>query len=238
MSIPPTPLRSGRRSGFILICLGLILSLCLGLIATLPAEAQQFPVSRHTLRNGMTVLISEDHSLPIACFCVFFKVGSRNERPGITGISHVLEHLRFSSGSENFPPKEFDRIIEAAGGYTNGATTKDYTFYWEEFASSALEKVLELEADRMRALKIEASNFAREVQVVKEERLLRTENDIHGAMYEQLFANAYLAHPYRWPVIGWMGDLEALTLEQSQSYLTTYYSPNNAVAILTGDSRW
>ncbi|MDH7499859.1 MAG: pitrilysin family protein [candidate division NC10 bacterium] len=224
-------MRFPRRFRLLPVLFWLILSLTV----SLPAEAQQFPVSRHTLKNGMTVLISEDHSLPIACFCVFFKVGSRNERPGITGISHVVEHLRFSSGTERFPPKEFDRIIEAAGGYTNGATTKDYTYYWEEFASSALETILELEADRMQNLKIEAANFAREVGVVKEERLLRTENDVFGTMYEQLFANAYLAHPYRWPVIGWMGDLEAITLEQVRHYLATYYSPSNAVAILVGD---
>ncbi len=221
----------------ILLLLLPILGLLLFLVSSpwAPAEAQQFPVSQHTLKNGMTVLISEDHSLPIACFCVFFKVGSRNEMPGATGISHLLEHLRFSSGTDKFPPKEFDRIIEAAGGYTNGATTKDYTFYWEEFASSALEKVLELEADRMEHLKIEAANFARERRVVKEERLMRTENDVFGTMYEQLYANSYLAHPYRWPVIGWMGDLDAITLEQVKAYLASYYSPSNAVAILVGD---
>lgn len=221
-----------RRS---LLVLSLILGLCLGAIGPPLAQAQQFPVSRHALKNGLTVLISEDHSLPIACFCVFFKVGSRNERPGITGISHLLEHLRFSSGSAKFPPKEFDRIIEAAGGYTNGGTTKDYTLYWEEFVSSALEKVIELEADRMRALQIEPANFARELQVVKEERLMRSDNDVYGTMSEHLFANAYLAHPYRWPTIGWMGDLDAITLEQVQAYLTTYYAPNNGVAVLVGD---
>jgi len=199
------------------------------------AEAQQFPVSRYTIKNGLTVLISEDHSLPVACFCIFFKVGSRNERPGITGISHLLEHLRFSCGTEKFAPKQFDRIIEAAGGYTNGGTTEDYTLYYEEFVSSALEKVLELEADRMRELRIEPEIFSREVQVVTEERLMGTDNDIYGTMSEQLFANAYLAHPYRWPVIGWMGDLKALSLEEVKAHITTYYAPNNAVAILVGD---
>ena len=199
------------------------------------AKAQQFPVSRHTLKNGLTVLISEDHSLPVACFCIFFRVGSRNERPGITGISHLLEHLRFSCGTEKLAPKQFDRTIEAAGGYTNGGTTKDYTLYYEEFVSSALEKVLELEADRMRGLRIEPDIFAREVRVVTEERLMRTDNDVYGTMSEQLFANAYLAHPYRWPVIGWMGDLKALSQQEVKAYLTTYYAPNNAVAILVGD---
>jgi len=199
------------------------------------AETIEFPVSRHTLSNGMTVLISPDRSLPIACLCLYFKVGSRNELPGMTGISHLVEHLRFSSGSQNFPPGEFDRIIEAAGGYSNGGTTKDYTLYWEEFVSSALEEVIRLEADRMRALKIEPSNFSREVQVVREERLLRTENDIFGTMHEQLFAHAYVAHPYRWPVIGWMKDLQAITIDQVKSYLASYYAPNNTVAILVGD---
>ncbi len=229
-----SPWRFLQRNVAILLLIQALLLITIGGLAD-EAEAQPFPVSRHILKNGLTVLISEDHSLPVACFCIFFKVGSRNERPGLTGISHLLEHLRFSCGTEKFAPKQFDRIIEAAGGYTNGGTTKDYTLYYEEFVNSALEKVLELEADRMRGLKIEPAIFSREVQVVTEERLMGTDNDVYGTMSEQLFANAYLAHPYRWPVIGWMGDLKALSLEEVKAHITTYYAPNNAVAILVGD---
>ena len=223
-----------QRNVAILLLIQALLSITIGVLAG-KVEAQQFPVSRHILKNGLTVLISEDHSLPVACFCIFFRVGSRNERPGITGISHLLEHLRFSCGTEKFAPQQFDRIIEAAGGYTNGGTTKDYTLYYEEFVSSALEKVLELEADRMRALKIDPAIFSREVQVVTEERLTSTDNDVYGTISEQLFANTYLAHPYRWPVIGWMGDLKALSLDEVKAYMTIYYAPNNAVALLVGD---
>ena len=229
-------MRSFRRDvrRFLLI-FALVQGLLLIAIGGTTAGPEQFSASRHTLTNGLTVLVSEDHALPVACFCIFFKVGSRNEAPGITGISHLLEHLRFSCGTERFAPREFDRIIEAAGGYSNGGTTKDYTLYWEEFVSSALEKVLELEADRMRGLKIEPEIFSREVQVVIEERLMGSDNDIFGTMSEQLFANTYLAHPYRWPVIGWMGDLKALSLEEVKAYITSHYAPNNAVAVLVGD---
>src|SRR5258705_13408715 len=147
----------------------------------MPLDPRDFPVQEHVLPNGLQIRLLPDRSLPIATLYSFFRVGSRNERPGITGISHLFEHMMFN-GSRKYGPKEFDRRLEAAGGTSNAYTSTDVTAYYEDFAAEALPVVLDLEADRMASLIIDDSSLARERDVVKEERRVRTDNDIDGMM--------------------------------------------------------
>src|SRR5438552_7393655 len=197
-------------------------------------DPRDFPVQEHVLANGLQVRLLPDRGLPIATLYSFFRVGSRNERPGITGISHLFEHMMFN-GSKKYGPKEFDRRLEAAGGTSNAYTSNDLTAYYEDFASEALPLVLDLETDRMASLLIDDASLDRERDVVKEERRFRTDNDIDGMLDEALGALAFLAHPYRWPVIGWMSDIEAITREECERYFRTYYAPNNCTLVLVGD---
>lgn len=191
-------------------------------------------VQRHVLGNGLTVLVAEKHAAPTFCYMTWFKVGSRNERPGITGISHLFEHMMFN-GSGKFGPKVFDRLIESNGGYSNGSTWYDFTNYHEEVASEGLETVLDLESDRMRSLLLTPENLEQERSIVKEERRLRTDNSTEGTMFELLMANAFLASPYRWPVVGWEPDLNNISLPDCLDYFRTYYAPNNALVVIVGD---
>jgi zinc protease len=193
-----------------------------------------FKVERHRLKNGLVVLTHEDHAVPAVTFWQWFKVGSRNEAPGITGISHYFEHMMFN-GSQNVPPKEYDKILESNGGYSNAFTDRDMTAYYEDIASDRLDVVFRLDSDRMASLSLLPEQLKSEIEVVKEERRLRTDNDIAGMLDEQLYASAFVASPYRWPVVGWMGDLERITREECVAYFRTYYAPNNCILILTGD---
>ena len=197
-------------------------------------DPRDFPVEEHVLSNGLQIRLLPDRTFPIATLYSFFRVGSRNERPGITGISHLFEHMMFN-GSKKYGPKEFDRRLEAAGGSSNAYTSSDVTAYHEEFATEALPVVLDLEADRMAALAINDASLAQEREVVKEERRFRTDNDLDGMMDEALGALAYQAHPYRWPVVGWMSDLNRITRQDCERYFRTYYAPNNCTLILVGD---
>ena len=200
----------------------------------MPLSEKDFPVEERSLKNGLQIRLLRDDSLPVCTLYGFFRVGSRNERPGITGISHLFEHMMFN-GSKKYGPKEFDRRLEAAGGTSNAYTSHDLTAYHEDFASEALPLVLDLEADRMASLIIDDSSLAREREVVKEERRFRTDNDIDGMMDEALGALAFLAHPYRWPVIGWMSDIEAITRQDCERYFRSYYAPSNCTLVLVGD---
>lgn len=202
--------------------------------ATTTAAPVTLNVQRHTLKNGLVVLTHEDHSVPAVTFWQWFKVGSRDERPGITGISHFFEHMMFN-GSKNVPPKEYDRILESSGGYSNAFTDRDMTAYYEDIASDRLDVVFRLDSDRMASLSLLPEQLKSEIEVVKEERRLRTDNDIAGMLDEHLYATAFLASPYGWPVVGWMGDLERITREDCVEYFRTYYAPNNCILILTGD---
>jgi zinc protease len=211
--------------------------------ATLPASRAAaapmlspatLPVQRHMLKNGLVVLMHEDHSVPAVTFWQWFKVGSRNERPGITGISHFFEHMMFN-GSKNVPPKEYDRIIESAGGSSNAFTDRDMTAYYEDIASDQLEVLFRLDADRMADPLFDPQVMKSEIEVVKEERRLRTDNDIAGMLDEQLYAVALNASPYRWPVVGWMGDLNRITRQECLDYFRIHYAPNNCILVLTGD---
>jgi predicted Zn-dependent peptidase len=191
-------------------------------------------VVARTLPNGLRVRIWPDPLVPAVSYTTFFQVGSRNERPGLTGISHLFEHMMFN-GSERYGPKEFDRVLEASGGTSNAYTSNDVTAYFDDFASEALPTVVDLESDRMRALRIDDAALEQERSVVKEERRQRTENSTFGLMEEQLEALVYQAHPYRWPVIGWMDDIGRIGRQDCLDFFRTYYAPSNAAVYVAGD---
>jgi predicted Zn-dependent peptidase len=191
-------------------------------------------VEEARLPNGLQIRLLPNPSVPTVSYYTFFRVGSRNERPGITGISHLFEHMMFN-GAKKYGPKEFDRVLESSGGYSNAYTTSDLTVYHEEFAAEALETVIDLESDRMRSLRISDRTLASEREVVKEERRVRVDNEILGLMDEELGTLVYKAHPYRWPVIGWMGDIENIRREDCEEFFRTYYAPNNATVFVAGD---
>ena len=206
------------------------------LVATVAPAAHasvEIPVARSRLPNGLTVLVHEDRTLPLVSLYLFFRAGSRNERPGITGISHLFEHMMFNGGAHS--QGKFDEVIERNGGSTNGYTTRDFTAYLESFPTPALERILWLEADRMRALAITPENLEQERGIVKEERRLRMDDSPDGKLYELLYLTAYDASTYRWPVIGFMHDIEAISLADARDYFRTYYAPNNAILVLAGD---
>jgi predicted Zn-dependent peptidase len=191
-------------------------------------------VTAHTLSNGLRVRLLAERSTPTLSYYTFFQVGSRNERLGGTGISHLFEHMMFN-GAARYGPKEFDRVLESRGGHSNAYTSNDVTAYYEDFAAEALETVVDLESDRMGSLRLTSESLEQEREVVKEERRLRTENSIFGLMEEQLEALVFLAHPYRWPVIGWMDDIERITRDDCEAFFRTYYAPNNAAVYVVGD---
>jgi predicted Zn-dependent peptidase len=196
--------------------------------------AQNFPVQTFTLNNGLKVLMQPDRSVPSICLAVVFHAGGKNERPGITGISHLFEHMMFN-GSAKYEPKQFDHIIEAGGGYSQGFTTSDMTMYYEEFNPDLLPKVIDMEADRMRALKIDTENLEQERGIVKEERRVSVDDSPRSKLDEELRAAAFDAHPYGSPVVGWMRDLDNIQVHDCRTYFRTYYAPNNAILCLTGD---
>ena len=197
-------------------------------------DPANFAVGRTVLPNGLVVLTHEDHSVPTIAFWQWYEVGSRNERPGITGLSHFFEHMMFN-GSKNVPPKEYDRILESNGGYSNAFTDRDMTAYYEELSSDHLDVALHLDSDRMADLSLNPEQLKSEIEVVKEERRFRVDNDIDGMLDESLWATAWFASNYRWPVIGWMKDLERIPREEMVSYFRTYYAPNDCILVLVGD---
>lgn len=199
-------------------------------------DPARFPVVEHRLANGLQVRILEKRNVPTVSLYTFFRVGSRNERPGRTGMAHFFEHMMFN-GAEKYGPKEFDRVLESLGGTSNAYTSNDLTVYFEDFPSEALETVIDLEADRMRSLAIDPAMFESEREVVKEERRYRVDNDVFGTMEESLSSLMFRAHPYRWPVIGWMKDLDAITREDALAFFRTFYAPNNALIFAVGDLR-
>lgn len=186
------------------------------------------------MANGLRVRVLPNPAAPIASVYTFFRVGSRNERPGITGISHLFEHMMFN-GAKKYGPKQFDRVLESHGGRSNAYTTHDVTVYHEDIAADALEKVFDLEADRMGHLVISDAILASEREVVKEERRLRVDNEPGGMLDEELGTLVWKAHPYRWPVIGWMGDIERITRSDCEIFFRTFYAPNNALLYVVGD---
>ena len=197
-------------------------------------SALRIEAKEKTLKNGLKVIVVEDHSTPTVTFQVWYKVGSYYEQFGKTGISHLLEHMMFK-GTEKHPPGEFSKIVSRNGGQENAFTSRDYTAYFENWAADRLKISMELESDRMVNLKLDPEEFKREKSVVMEERRLRTEDDPTSLLVEEVYAAAFKAHPYHWPVIGWMKDIESITLEDLKKHYKTFYAPNNAVIVVVGD---
>lgn len=199
-------------------------------LATLAAT----PVHEFTLDNGLKVLVREDHRAPVVVSQIWYKVGSSYEPSGLTGISHLLEHLMFK-GTPNMPGGEFSRLIAANGGDENAFTSRDYTAYFQTLEKERLELSFRLEADRMRHLLLKPEDVAKEAQVVAEERRLRTEDQPEALTQERFHAAAYLLSPYRNPIIGWMQDIESIRPDDLRRWYQQWYAPNNATLIVVGD---
>jgi zinc protease len=209
----------------------------LALIAQSPSAAVRPPkleYSLHKLENGLTVVLSEDHSTPIVHVQLWYHVGSKNEKPGRTGFAHLFEHMMFK-GSKNVAPEGHTSMISGRGGQTNAYTTEDETVFWQTLPAHDLPLALWLEADRMATLRIDAETFATEREVVKEERRLRVDNAPFGRLNEIIYEQAFTAHPYRHPTIGSMADLEAATVDDVRDFFRTYYVPANATLAIVGD---
>lgn len=197
-------------------------------------SAAPLSVHEYTLDNGIKLLVKEDHRAPIATFMIWYKVGSGQESNGITGISHALEHMMFK-GTPQYPAGRFSKLIAQQGGEDNAFTSTDFTAYFEKIAAKSLPLSFQLEADRMQHLLLEQSEFAKEIEVVKEERRLTLENDPQALLQERFNAAAHLATPYHHPIIGWMNDLENLHNTDLQKWYQTWYAPNNAIIVVVGD---
>jgi zinc protease len=209
----------------------LLAGLLLGLLA--PAFAAQQVVS-HTLANGMRIYVKEDHRAPVVVSQIWYRAGSMDEHNGTTGVAHVLEHMMFK-GTRQVPAGEFSRLIAAAGGRENAFTSRDYTAYFQTLQKDKLPLALRLEADRMANLVLSPQEFAKEIEVVRNERRWRTEDKPQSLVHEALMATAFLAHPYRFPVIGWMDDLRNMTVEDARDWYRRWYAPNNASLVVVGD---
>lgn len=193
-----------------------------------------FPVEKYTLANGLTVLLVEDHSVPMISYHTWYRVGSRDEQPGVTGAAHMLEHMMFK-GAKKYSGKDFDRILHENGVVNNAFTTTDYTGFYENLPSDKLDLIMDIEVDRMQNLALRAEDLKSELQVVAEERRWRVDNNPHGLLREMMMGNLYQVHPYRWPTIGYMKDIEQYTVEKLRRFYETYYVPNNAVLSIAGD---
>ena len=196
--------------------------------------AQAEPAQEFMLANGMKIIVKEDHRAPTAAHMVWYRIGSMDEQNGTTGVAHALEHMMFK-GTTSLKPGEFSSRVAALGGRENAFTSKDYTGYYQQIEKSRLEAVMALEADRMANLVFDKDEFSREIKVVMEERRLRTEDQASGRVFEALNAAAFVAHPYHHPIVGWMDDLEHMTVEDAKGWHDRFYAPNNATMVVTGD---
>ncbi len=206
----------------------------LSALLAFPTLTNAQEVHEFILDNGMKLLVKEDHRAPIAVSQIWYKVGSSYEPEGITGVSHVLEHMMFK-GTKKHGPNQFSHIISENGGRENAFTGTDYTAYFQTISSDRLDVAFELEADRMRNLLLDPKEFKKEVQVVIEERRMRTDDKPTSMTYEQFQAVAYRVLPYRQPIIGWRSDLENLAIEDLQQWYSRWYAPNNATLVVVGD---
>ncbi len=186
------------------------------------------------LPNGLKVILLENHKAPSITFQVWYRVGSRNEAWGKTGLSHMLEHMMFK-GTGKIGPEEFSRIVQENGGNDNAFTSRDYTAYFENLSANRIQVSIDLESDRMQNLLLREEDFKTEQMVVMEERRLRTEDSPQAYLQEQLEATAFQIHPYRWPIIGWMEDIASYTLDDLKVHYKTYYQPANAFLVVVGD---
>jgi zinc protease len=210
----------------------IILLLLPGLI--LSAQTKKEDVKSFSLKNGMKVLVLEDHSIPNANMYLFWKVGSRNENLGITGLSHFFEHMMFN-GAKKYGPKMFDKYMEAAGGSNNASTSQDLTIYTDWFPGNALEKIFDLEADRIASLSFDDKMIESERGVVHSEYTTGIENNPSELLDEQVLSTAFFAHPYKWSVIGYESDILGWKKEDLVNYFKTYYAPNNCLVVIAGD---
>jgi zinc protease len=198
-----------------------------------PAPAQEKPL-QYQLANGMTVIVKPDRRAPTAVHMLYVRVGAMDEVDGTTGVAHVLEHMLFK-GTPTTAPGEFSRRVAALGGRENAFTSRDQTGYFQQIPATRLEEVIRLEADRFANNQWPDDEFKREIEVVKEERRTRTEDNPRGLLYEQLSATVYQASPYRRPVVGWMSDLDAMTPADARDFYRRWYVPANAAVIIAGD---
>jgi zinc protease len=198
------------------------------------APAGSNAVSQFTLANGLTVIVKPDRRAPTAVHMLWLRVGGMDEVDGTSGVAHVLEHMMFK-GTPTVKPGEFSRRVAAMGGRENAFTSRDYTGYFQQIPAERLEEVMRLEADRFANNQWGDEEFVKEVEVVKEERRLRTEDRPHGLLYENLNATAFMASPYRRPVVGWMSDLDAMTPADARAFWQRWYIPANAAVVVAGD---
>lgn len=219
------------RTGFFHTAGKRLLACCLLPFAWSPVQAE---VHEYNLENGLKLLVKEDRRAPVVVSQLWYRVGSSYEHDGITGISHALEHMMFQ-GTKNYPGGEFSRIIAENGGSENAFTGKDYTAYFQTLEKSRLEVSFRLEADRMRNLLLSDQEFKKEIEVVKEERRLRTEDNPVSYLYETGLSTAYQTSTYRHPIVGWMADLEAMRIEDLRVWYDRWYAPNNAILVVVGD---
>ena len=187
-----------------------------------------------TLKNGLRVIVNEDHRAPTAVQMIWYRIGSMDEVDGQYGVAHVLEHMMFK-GTPTVGPGEFNKLVAAAGGRDNAFTSRDYTAYYQQVPREKLATMMSLEADRMRHLNVDAKEFAQEIKVVMEERRMRTDDNPQSKLFEQMNAVAFQAHPYRRPIIGGMDDLEKMSAADAKAWYDAWYVPNNAYLVVSGD---
>jgi zinc protease len=213
---------------------GLGFGLSAALLLSLVGPASAEPVTSFTLENGLDVVVIEDHRAPVVVQMIWYRVGAADEPPGHSGIAHFLEHLMFK-GTEKVAPNAFSGIVEAQGGDDNAFTSWDYTAYFQRISADRLDLVMEMEADRMRNLRLTEEDVATEREVILEERSQRTDSDPGALLMEQMRAAQYQNHPYGVPIIGWRHEMELLDREDALSYYERFYAPNNATLVIAGD---
>jgi zinc protease len=186
------------------------------------------------LSNGLKLIVREDHRAPTVAHMAWYRAGSMDEVNGRTGVAHVLEHMMFK-GTDKVKSGEFSRLVAAVGGRDNAFTSRDYTAYFQQVEKSKLNEVIKLEADRMSNLNFDDAEFLKEIQVVMEERRLRTEDNPTSLLFESLMATAYMSSPYRHPIVGWMNDLENMKAADARDWYRSWYKPNNVTVVIVGD---
>jgi zinc protease len=227
---------AGRRRLWLLAALLAVFCLCLSAIPLAAAQDGNLfnQVVEHKLANGLKVLLLREPRAPLITLQVWYRVGSRNEALGKTGISHLCEHMMFK-GTAQYGPKYFSREVQKVGGTDNAFTARNYTAYFENGPKDQLRHWLEMEADRMRGINVDEKAFELEKKVVLEERRMRTEDDPVSFMQEAAMSATFEAHPYQWPVIGWLHDIESISLDEYRTYYHHYYLPNNCTLVVVGD---
>jgi len=201
------------------------------------ASANAGELQQASFKNGVKLIVEEDHSAPVAMVQIWLKVGGRDEVPGKTGLAHVFEHMMFK-GSKKLDAGEYSKRISAMGGNDNAFTSTDYTAYFETVPAARVSEVLAMEAERFAHLRLRDVDFQKEIRVIMEERRMRTEDDPNSRMFEELSAASLRLHPYRNPVIGWMQDLKTLNIEDVRAFYNKHYIPGNVIVVVVGDVKF